>query len=499
MRALYLMTVTWGASIVWLAPHPPMLDLPQHAGQLALLKQLLTGGSPWAPLLQVNFFTPYMLGFGLALPLSFVLPVAAAMKLLLSLAYLAFVFMCVTLRRHFGADARLDWLFLTSFFGFAFKWGFFTFLMAVPVGLAFMLLVDRYALESTLRRGLATIGVGLVLLASHGLVFLFSCLVAAGLLMVRKRGIAVWLRALWPLAVLGVACLAYFFAMNRTQPSFGIAPTVPAVMWQLGLRHEVFYYAFGKQWSPLFTIVGVVMLTAPWLMGLRIDLGQPTRLVPFLMVGAGLSFVPSFMFETSFVYQRFAMLLFPSYAWMFTQATKASNPHPRLKGVAMALLMTGCWAVLAQNSIRTWQFGNESADFDRVVAPLERGQRALALIFDRASEADADSTIYLHYAAWYQAEQQGLVDFNFAWVPPQVVRYRLAARPPVMMSFSWRARDFDWNKHQGGTYRYFFVRHRDAVPANLFRGAPCPPALVQHSGTWSVYERVACGASVPLN
>ena len=160
-RILFALTVAWGASIVWLAPHPPMLDLPQHAGQLALLKQLLTGESPWAHLVQVNPFTPYMLGFALALPLSFVLPVAVALKLLLSLAYVAFVLVCVALRRHFGADARLDWLFVTSFFGFAFKWGFFTFVLTVPFGLWFILLVDRYALEGTVRRGLGVAATGL--------------------------------------------------------------------------------------------------------------------------------------------------------------------------------------------------------------------------------------------------------------------------------------------------------------------------------------------------
>ena len=52
-RLLFALTVFWGAAIVWLAPHPPMIDLPQHAGQLALLKQLLFGQSPWADLFQV--------------------------------------------------------------------------------------------------------------------------------------------------------------------------------------------------------------------------------------------------------------------------------------------------------------------------------------------------------------------------------------------------------------------------------------------------------------
>jgi hypothetical protein len=491
-RILFALTVLWGASIVWLAPHPPMLDLPQHAGQLALLKQLLAGESPWGHLFQVNFFTPYMLGFALALPLSFVLPVAAALKALLSLAFVAFVFVCVALRRHFGADARLDWLFLTSFFGFAFKWGFFTFVLAVPFGLWFILLADRYAIDRSGKRGLALAAAGVVLLASHGLVFLFSCIVATALLTARSRDLLGWLRALWPLVFLGLVCVAYFFARDHAEAGFQVTPTVPSIMWQVGIRHEILYYAFGKQWTPLYTLVGIFFLAVPWLLGLRIDIAKPARLVPFAVAAIVLTFVPSFMFETSFVYQRFAIFLFPTYAWMFTAAVSRESASPRVRAGVMLLLAVACWSVLALNSVRTWKFGHEAADFDRVVAGLEPQQRALALIFDRSSQADADPVMYVHYASWYQAEKQGLVDFNFAWVPPQIVRYRVAARPPVIMSFSWRPQDFDWARHQGDTYRYFLVRHREALPANLFKGAACAPVLVQQSGPWKVFERGAC-------
>ena len=118
-RWLFILAALWGAAIFWLAPHPPMIDLPQHAAQVALLRDLLQGTSPWTAFFRINWITPYLVGYGLALPLSLLMPVAAALKLLLSLAYLAFVFMCVRLRRYFGADARLDWLFLLSFTGIA--------------------------------------------------------------------------------------------------------------------------------------------------------------------------------------------------------------------------------------------------------------------------------------------------------------------------------------------------------------------------------------------
>src|SRR3954451_16068160 len=80
LRWLFMFTVLCSALIFWLAPHPPMIDLPQHAAQVTLLRDMLLGQSPWADYFHINVFTPYIIGYGLALPLSFIMPIAAAMK-----------------------------------------------------------------------------------------------------------------------------------------------------------------------------------------------------------------------------------------------------------------------------------------------------------------------------------------------------------------------------------------------------------------------------------
>src|SRR6476660_8646805 len=105
-RLLFVLSIVWGALVFWAAPYPPMIDLPQHGGQVALLKEMLLGQSPWRDQFRFNFFTPYVIGYGLALPLSLVMPVTAALKTLLSLSYIAFVLLCVKVRKQFGADAR---------------------------------------------------------------------------------------------------------------------------------------------------------------------------------------------------------------------------------------------------------------------------------------------------------------------------------------------------------------------------------------------------------
>jgi len=179
-----------------------MVDLPQHAGQVVLLRDILLGQSPWADLFRINLFTPYLMGYGLALPLSLIMPVATALKLLLSLAYVAFVFMCVKLRQHFGADSRLDWLFPLAFFGVAYIYGFFTFLIAAPFSLWFILIADRYAQNQTIANTLKVAVIGSILLVSHGLIFLFALSVGVVLLAVRIKKFKAFMVAVLPFGVL---------------------------------------------------------------------------------------------------------------------------------------------------------------------------------------------------------------------------------------------------------------------------------------------------------
>jgi hypothetical protein len=500
-RFIFMLFVAWGALIFWLAPHPPMIDLPQHAGQVILLKDMLLGQSPWADLFRINLLTPYLIGYGLALPLSFIMPIAAALKLLLSTAYVAFVLMCVKLRQHFGADSHLDWLFLLSFFGFAYTWGFFTFLVAAPIGLWFILISDRYAHQQTIRRAAGVTVVGLILLASHGLVFLFSLCVGLALLVARVHQFKALLKVAVPFVILVLACAAYFLISRQVHAGME-AGLEPVIIWQWGLARipKAFIYTLAahKDISLVLLIPAVaVILCIPWLLGLRIDWQNRSSWIPFAVLSFVLIFVPTYAFRTSFIYQRFALFLLPAYAWMFTRRSASANPgiasrfklNPR---AAMPLLVLICMLTLSLNTARTWRFGQETADIDTILGNLEPKHRALALMFDPESKAVSNKKMYMHYPAWYQAERHGLVDFNFAWFPPQIVRYRPEHLPAVLPEFEWRPERFDWVKNRGSDYTYFFVRHSGAVPENLFKGANCPPAPLFTRGSWTVFERRTC-------
>ena len=510
-RLLFLLSVIWGASIFWIAPRPPMVDFPQHAGQVALLRDLTAGSSPWSSLFQINLFTPYLVGYGLALPFSFFMPVGAAIKLVFSAAYLAFVWALVRLRKHFKADPRLDWFFLLSFFGISYYWGFFTFLTAAPIAIMFILVADRYAQEPSLKRGMATTLLGIVLLASHGLMFVFGFAVAGILYTVRCCSVRPWagrwLRHLWPFVIAGLACLVYFLVSTRLQAQYGGIGNTGPVIWNWNWKRpvKIFIDSLGGKTDIPLLVTAFILPLIPWMLGLRIDRNRPATWVMFAFTFLIALTLPVFAMATGLLYIRFALFTLPAYALMFTlprpdaprqviPGSASAQAVPMAERIAMPLMIAVTWLMLGQHSLHAWRFAGEARDFEAVLAPMQPAQRALSLPFAQRSEAANNDYAYLHFGTWYQSEKQGLVDFNFAWLPPQIARFRPDRLPAVTYGFEHSPRDFNWYKHHGENYRYFLVRHSEPLSPDLFRGADCTPVQVLASGAWTLLERQDCHA-----
>lgn len=216
-RLAFVATVIFAGATFWFVPRLPMADLAQHAGQVAVWRDLLLGTSKWERLLYINYFTPYLVGYGPALLLSFLLPVSAVLKLLLMLAYYGFVAVCVALRRHFNADRHMDWLFVPGFFGYAYGWGLYTFLIAAPFGVLFVLLAHRYAGRPTAALGVALFFADLALFFAHGLVFLFASCIGGAFLLLKCRQPARLLPALLPYAAIGLWCALYALVRLRLE------------------------------------------------------------------------------------------------------------------------------------------------------------------------------------------------------------------------------------------------------------------------------------------
>ena len=474
-----------------------MSDLAQHAAQVATWHDLLMGTSKWQPLLQINYFTPYLVGYCGALLLSLVMPVTAAFKAILSLAYLGTVACCIVFRKRLGGDERLDWLFIPGFFGFAYAWGFYTFLVAVPIGVLFIFWAYIYAVRPTIAMGALLCLSELVLFFAHGYVFLFASAIGASFLLFRFTTVKRLVTSAAPYLV--AATLCGFYVMIRLPVENVSSHQGLGMEWDWDLsRLKFLLYPFGVFRTDLiFVPLSLLMLAAPLVLGDRLNLRNSAALVPIGAVVLLWAFVPSSTYTTAHIYQRFAVFLLPFYALAFCAPSPvphdvaASRPRKILGRYWLPVL---CWTFLAIHVERQLAFATESGDFEKVMAEAEPGHRALGLILDPASKATGNLVAYAHFPLWYQAEKGGFVDFNIAGYIPMVVRYRPGAEPAITVGTGWLAKDFDWNRDQAGIYRYFFVRHAMPLPDHYFPTGKCRPRLVKSVGSWSLYENVNCRA-----
>jgi hypothetical protein len=469
-----------------------MADLPQHAGQVALWRDLLLDKSKWQSLVHTNYFTPYLFGYGLALLLSFVMSVSAALKLLLTLSYFGFIVACVALRRRFGGDGRLDWLFIASFFSYPYALGLYTFLLAGPLGVLFILLTHRYAGRPTPRFAIILLCADVALFFAHGLVFLFANAIGVIFLVMKCRPLPRLSLAMLPYIAVGLLCVAYaLLTLVKADASPG---GQPGIFWGWNLT-RVAFLLFAAGWSTatpgFFFLLTSFMLMAPLALGCRLNRNDPTVFVPLIVTVVIWAAVPHRAAGTDVLYLRFAMFLLPSYALIF----RAPERPPRPSMASRLWLPLACWVFLAVHAERLVKFATESAGFENVLAAAEPGARALAVMFDSSSVGSGNLHAYLGYPTWYQAEKEGFVDFNFATYLPQIVRYRSDRVPNVFGRAVWAERPqmgFDWDRDHASVYRYFFVRSETPLPPNYFPDGRCKPQLVKPDGEWSLFENVNC-------
>lgn len=199
------------------APYPPMTDFPHHEALVALLR---TFGDPekFPPGMYVmNLGEPNQLFHLVAWPLSYVLPVTLACKIVAAASVASIPIGGARLARHLGASAWTTLALVPIALGWLFSWGFVNNLMALGILLAFLPALDRFAKEPTWRRALV---------ASAGAVLLYF---AHELVMFVYVGAALIFAALYPLRWKQTA--------SRALPAIvGLGMAIGQILWQEHLK-----------------------------------------------------------------------------------------------------------------------------------------------------------------------------------------------------------------------------------------------------------------------
>lgn len=498
---LFLLLLAAGTSCFWLAPRLPLTDLPQHAAQIAAVKEILLGRFQWGDIVEVTWFTPYLLVTLSSAIMNMVLPIHLVLALNLSLAYLMYVGVCILLRQRLEGDPQFDFLFLIGFFGFSYQYGFYSYLVSVPFGLLFMLLALDYARQPGRKGAFRLLLLGCILFFMHGLVFVFAGLIGGALLLraffpKNIRDLKRLVQLAIPYVCLGFITLLYVIS-TQTLPE-----TATDWKWDwhriwniLILLPSGDLLSYAAPSSGLVAIqfvrIGAIILLLSMVLaniGYR-RLAHTDNLIFIAVLMLVLAVYPCAYNDIYFLYERHHIYFLPFLA-LLTHRGTVVRPN------VIPVVFMACSLYLGANITGTWRFADESPGYDDVVAKMEPGQRVLSLSFWQRSFTGSGTYAYLHYPVWYQSEQGGWVDFNFAENYQQIVHYPYGTDPTWSIFGGWKPEKFKWrNMGQARQYRYFVVHQNPRQPVDvlqLLTNPDCDIRLLAESGQWQVYERTAC-------
>lgn len=478
---LFLAIVLLSVAPLWIGGYLPMVDMPQHAAQITALREIWQGNESFTRLFEINWFTPYLLGYLVFAGLAMVMPITVAAQLLVSASLVALPVLTGRLLRTAGADERWKWLAIPCSFSFAFYWGFLSFIVAAPLALLFLIRTIRFVEQPTLKGGILLALFANLLFFCHIIVLGFASLVAFGYIAGKhyRNFRALLLQSLPNAAV--VPLLAVWFVVTlRSEAAVQDGVMIYGAV--LERLHQLLLQPAGHEgFSWLTPLISVSVFLLPLLAGCTFS-RRPERWLPFVLGLLVFMVAPRYVFSTAFFFQRLGVFLVPLWlmAWEPPRATAR-----RLDWAAIAVVLLWSFTTIG----RFAAFARETESFRNVVAAVEPGRRVASMVYDRASPYFA-TPVYLNFPAWYAGTRHGIVDFNFADFISMMVRYRKDAGPRMTEPLAWSPTYFDWRENGGEQYDYFIVKASFDVSAAIFKEQRGSVELVTRSGWWWLYRNL---------
>ncbi len=471
---------------IWLTSFPPMVDLPEHAAQVSLLRNLYEPGFRFLGLFWINWFTPYLFGYFLVYALTPVFGIVAASKIVVAAAVAAVPVITAMLADEIGADPYWALLTIPAMYGYSYSWGFLNFLVAAPVGLYFLLLFTRHVRKPTLGSSVRVALFSILLFFCHALTYAFFATIAGFYALFETGKLRKAVMAAIPVAA-AIPIALVWYRRTAADPN-AQDPIVWGLSWfstsdphTWGGRLTGFFPRLLGLWSPLFCVIlGVALFALPFLAGTRLN-KRWALWVPFSLCVAVMLFGPTGGHSGWALSQRFSIFALPLFVLGLEKSTK-SRPAWR----AATIFVLVAWISILISVTENYE--TEAKGLKQIISAMQPNERALSLMFLQHTKA-SPAPVFLHLPAWYSATKQGVVDMNFAVFPVALVRYR-ASLPAQDQSVSeWHPETFDWKTWRGGMYRYFVVHAPADLGPRLFAWAPCSVSLVARSDNWWLYEK----------
>lgn len=483
-RTIYALLCVTLILPLWVGPYPPLVDLPQQAGQVSSALAWLRGDATVREVFELNLFTPYLGGYLLAGPLVAAFGPSVGLRLALSLALLAVPLATGHLLRTAGLPR---WWVLPAFAaapGYAFHWGFLGFVVTAPVGLWALSYHLRWLQTRRHRDGLVCGGLVLACFVGHALVFLWVASSGGVVSLLQPGSSLARARRLLPLLVpapLGALWLA------RTIGGPGRAEAV--VSWELGLERLLrvplhLAGALGK--DDVLLLMGLCVLASPLLFGARPD----GRARGWGVLGATFALCllgPERVMSATYLPWRYTAFLVPA----VLLCLRPIEPSGRLGSPGRTLGVTAIVGLCVLSSLLNLRsfsrFADQIAGFSEVTQRIPPGARVAYLAFGRITP-DLRGPALLHFGQWAQAERGAIVDFSFAEFFPEVMRYRPSESSGWAPGAEWAPHLFDYATRGGERYDFFLVCNDRPVEDGLYRGAPARGRLLAQSGYFWLYS-----------
>ena len=483
---LFLVACVLAILPLWIVTYPPLVDLPQHAAQIELLR---TWDDPacFAPgELDRTLLTPYALGPLLGWALATWFPVLVAVKILLSLTVLATVLAFRRLVHR--VDGPAEWCFLGLLVAWspAMQWGLLPFVVAVPIALLTLDLAIRQLDVPTVGRAVSLVLLSLVLLIAHGLALVLTIMATLGIAAGRASSLrhaavalASWLPVV-PVGWLWVTGLRDGSGAHRDNPVFETR------------IFELFSWLVGADDRWPWVLAGAAVFVCAFA-GRRLG-SSPRQWLVLLAFVLLVLFAPSNFMGTGLIAERMMVFAFPLLVVLSTTPAQSTGWWQQLGRRRRHLLPLLTVALLSTSILRAALFERESADFRRVLESAEPGHRAMSLVFDPTSRW-AWYEPYMHFPQWYSLSGGCMVEMSFASYFAPMVRFEDAKTRPLQPGFEWTPENFHWEGHDGDRYRYFFLRSLSGERPESLRDDG-RTRIVGESGAWTLLER-AEASSLP--
>jgi hypothetical protein len=384
---------------IWCHRYPAGIDFPQHAHLFRLWADLSNGPLEYQGLYRVEAFTPYLLAYAIAYPLTLAFGALVATKCLLTLSALGTPLMMRQWLSAVGARPELALVGFLLAFDFQYQCGFLSQSLAMPLLFGYLAAFERQRTCPGWRAVLRLSLIGAALFFCHGITFGLCMGIAVVCLVLQPR--PRWRRGLHLVPLAAIALLWLGLQRQQTAES----PTYDwFVSWErLTILFSGPFSAFpSRGWATisLAAILLVLVVTRP-----RVSL-QARRQVPFVLALACFLVLPETAAATTVIASRCCV-----FVHAFAPAVLEFRPTDWLRRQAPRVTFGLVCAGLLLLQVRLYDFNQELGGLRDLARHMQPGADVRNLLPVTSPHSSVFGPMQFgQVPAWITAEHGGLID-----------------------------------------------------------------------------------------